>query len=45
VHTDFGRSFEALRDVDGYLVMECAVRGDAKAVLSEVVRYLRSLMG
>jgi sugar phosphate isomerase/epimerase len=46
-HTDFARSFEALRDIgfDGYLAMECAVRGDAKTVLPEVVRYLRSSMG
>ena len=32
-------------DFDGYLAMECAVRGDAKTALPEVVRYLRSLMG
>jgi sugar phosphate isomerase/epimerase len=46
-HIDFARSFEALRDIgfDGYLAMECAVRGDAKTVLPEVVRYLRSSMG
>jgi sugar phosphate isomerase/epimerase len=46
-HNDFARSFEALRDIgfDGYLAMECAVRGDAKTVLPEVVRYLRSFMG
>src|SRR5215211_5520216 len=46
-HTDFALSFEALRDIgfDGYLAMECAIRGDAKTVLPEVVRYLRSSMG
>ena len=46
-HTDFASAFEALRGTgfDGYMAMECAVRGDAGAVLPEVTRYLRSLMG
>ena len=46
-HTDFAPIFEALRDTgfDGYMAMECAVRGDARTVLPQVVRHLRSLMG
>jgi sugar phosphate isomerase/epimerase len=46
-HTDFASSFGALRDIrfDGYLAMECGVRGDAKTVLPQVTRHLRSLMG
>jgi len=46
-HTDFGSAFEALREIgfDGYLAMECAVRGDAESVLPQVTRSLRSLMG
>jgi hypothetical protein len=36
----------ALREIgfDGYLAMECAVRGDAETVLPQVTRRLRSLM-
>jgi sugar phosphate isomerase/epimerase len=46
-HNDFASAFGALRDVgfDGYLAMECGIRGDAETVLPHVVRYLRSLMG
>jgi sugar phosphate isomerase/epimerase len=46
-HNDFASAFRALRDVgfDGYLAMECAVRGDAMTVLPQVGRHLRSLMG
>jgi sugar phosphate isomerase/epimerase len=46
-HNDFASAFGALRDVgfDGYLAMECAVRGDAKRVLPQVAQHLRSLMG
>ncbi len=46
-HNDFASAFGALRDIefDGYLAMECAIRGDAKAVLPQVARHLRSLMG
>jgi sugar phosphate isomerase/epimerase len=46
-HTDFAEAFDALRSIgfDGYLAMECGIRGDAREVLPEVVRYLRSLMG
>ena len=46
-HTDFAGSFGALRDIgfDGYMAMECGIRGDAREVLPEVVRDLRSWMG
>ena len=45
-HTDFAAAFGALRDVgfDGYMAMECAVRGDAETVLPQVTRHLRSLI-
>jgi sugar phosphate isomerase/epimerase len=46
-HNDFASAFRALREIgfDGYLAMECGIRGDAETVLPQVVRYLRSLMG
>jgi sugar phosphate isomerase/epimerase len=46
-HMDFVPAFEALRETgfDGYLAMECAVRGDAETVLPQVTRRLRALMG
>jgi sugar phosphate isomerase/epimerase len=46
-HTDFAGVFGALRDVgfEGYMAMECGIRGDASEVLPEVVRYLRSRIG
>ena len=46
-HNDFASAFGALRDIgfDGYLAMECAIRGDAETVLPRVVRHLRSLVG
>jgi sugar phosphate isomerase/epimerase len=46
-HTDFAGAFGALRGVgfDGYMAMECGIRGDPKEALPEVVRHLRSLMG
>jgi sugar phosphate isomerase/epimerase len=46
-HTDFGGAFAALREVgfDGYMAMECGIRGDTREVLPEVVRRLRSWMG
>jgi sugar phosphate isomerase/epimerase len=45
-HTNFARAFEALRSVgfEGYMAMECGIRGDAREVLPEVVRHLRSMM-
>ena len=46
-HNDFASAFGALRDIgfDGYLAMECGIRGDARTVLPQVARHLRSLMG
>jgi sugar phosphate isomerase/epimerase len=46
-HTDFAGTFGALRGIgfDGFMAMECGIRGDAEKVLPEVVRHLRSLMG
>jgi sugar phosphate isomerase/epimerase len=46
-HTDFAGAFGALRDVgfDGYMAMECGIRGDPREALPEVVRHLRSEMG
>ena len=46
-HTDFAGAFGALRDIgfDGYMAMECGIRGDSRAVFPEIVRRLRSWMG
>ena len=46
-HTDFAPIFGALGDVgfDGYLAMECGIRGNAETVLPQVARSMRSLMG
>ena len=46
-HTDFAGAFGALRDTgfDGYMAMECGIRGDPRGALPEVVRHLRSQMG
>ena len=46
-HTDFAGAFRALRDIgfEGYMAMECGIRGDEEVALPETVRYLRSLMG
>jgi sugar phosphate isomerase/epimerase len=46
-HTDFAPAFGALREIgfDGYMAMECAVRGDARTELPRVTRRLRALMG
>src|SRR5215210_2002703 len=45
-HTDFAGAFGALRDVgfDGYMAMECGIRGDPREALTEVVWHLRSQM-
>jgi sugar phosphate isomerase/epimerase len=45
-HTNLAGAFEALRSVgfEGYMAMECGIRGDARKVLPEVVRHLRSMM-
>ena len=46
-HTDFAGAFGALRNAgfDGYMAMECGIRGDPKESLPKVVRKLRSWMG
>jgi sugar phosphate isomerase/epimerase len=46
-HTDFAGAFAALRGIgfDGYMAMECGIRGDSREVFPEVVRRLRSWMG
>jgi len=46
-HTDFAGAFGALHDIgfDGYMAMECGIRGDARQILPGVVRHLRSRMG
>jgi sugar phosphate isomerase/epimerase len=46
-HTDFAGAFQALRDIgfDGYMAMECGIRGEAKTALPQVSQHLRSLMG
>jgi sugar phosphate isomerase/epimerase len=46
-HTDFAPAFGALREIgfDGYMAMECAVRGNARMELPRVTRRLRALMG
>ncbi len=45
-HTDFTGAFAALRDsgFDGYMAMECGIRGDPETVLPEVTKRLRSWM-
>ena len=46
-HTDFAGAFGALRDIgfEGFMAMECGIRGDVGEAIPETVRYLRSLMG
>ena len=46
-HTDFAGAFGALREIgfEGFMAMECGIRGDPEAALPESVRHLRSLMG
>jgi sugar phosphate isomerase/epimerase len=46
-HTDFAGAFDSLRGIgfDGYMAMECGIRGDTREVLPKVVKRLRSLMG
>ena len=46
-HTDFAGAFDALSGIgfDGYMAMECGIRGDTREALPEVVRHLRSSMG
>ncbi len=44
-HVDFAGALAALNDIgfDGYMALECGLRGDASTVLPEVARYLRGL--
>jgi len=44
-HTDFTLAFEALREIgfDGYVAMECGIRGDTRTVLPQVTQHLRTL--
>jgi len=44
-HTDFALAFEALREIgfDGYVAMECGIRGDTRTVLPQVTQHLRTL--
>ena len=46
-HTDFADAFGALREIgfEGFMAMECGIRGDAEEALPESVEHLRSLMG
>jgi len=46
-HTDFAPAFGVLHEIgfDGYLAMECAIKGDPERVLTQVTRRLRALMG
>ena len=43
----FAGAFDALSGIgfDGYMAMECSIRGYAREVLPETVRRLRSWMG
>jgi sugar phosphate isomerase/epimerase len=45
-HTDFGAAFAALRagGFEGYMALECGLRGEARAVLREVAAFLRGHM-
>ena len=44
-HVDFAGAVAALSDIgfDGYMALECGLRGDASTVLPEVARFLRGL--
>ena len=46
-HTDFAGAFAALREIgfEGFMAMECGIRGNPEEALPESVRHLRSLMG
>jgi sugar phosphate isomerase/epimerase len=46
-HTDFAGAFAALRGIgfDGYMAIECGIRGDPREVFPEVVERLRSWTG
>ena len=44
-HIDFAAALQTLSDIgfDGYMALECGLRGDAREVLPAVASYLRSL--
>jgi sugar phosphate isomerase/epimerase len=44
-HVDFGAALATLEDIgfEGYMALECGLRGDPEAVLPEVAGFLRSL--
>lgn len=44
-HTDFSPAFRALEQIGfaGYMALECHLRGEPSAALSETARYIRSL--
>ena len=46
-HTDFAGAFGALGEIgfEGFMAMECGIRGNPEGALPESVRHLRSLMG
>jgi len=46
-HTDFAGAFAALQEIgfEGFMAMECGIRGNPEEALPEAVRHLRSLMG
>ena len=45
-HTDFRPAFQALKEIgfDGFMALECRIKGDREAALAETARYLRSMM-
>lgn len=45
-HVDFRAAFAALNDIgfDGYLAMECGLRGEPRTVLKEVAHHLKRVM-
>jgi sugar phosphate isomerase/epimerase len=44
-HTDFASCFRALKEIgyDGFMGLECSIRGEPKAALGECVGYVRRL--
>ena len=45
-HTDFKPAFQTLKQIgfQGYMALECHIRGERRAALAQAVRYLRSMM-
>jgi sugar phosphate isomerase/epimerase len=44
-HVDFGAALVTLEDIgfDGYMALECGLRGDPEVVLPEVAGFLKGL--